>query len=128
MQHHEEFKGKTFQLTGPAEYSYKEVVEFVSDITFRKQPLIDIPLPIANVTGSIFEELINPFLTKDMVAQLQEDVIEIPGTSMLTMKDLDIECASMDKVAFDYLHRFRKGGHFTKVEGYYGKKVFTPNN
>ena len=68
---------------------------------------MDIPLSVANFTGSLIEQTINPFLTHDM----------------LGMKDLNVDCASMDKVAFDYLHRFRLGGHFTKVEGYYGKKV-----
>lgn len=120
---HEEFQGKTFQLAGPAEYSYKEVVEFVADVTFNKPPMVDVPLPLANFTGRLFEQTINPFLTPDMIAQMQEDVVEVPNSGMLTMRDLDIVPQSMDKVAFDYLHRFRAGGHFTKVEGYYGKKV-----
>jgi hypothetical protein len=37
----------------------------------------------------------------------------------LGFEDLNIEPASMDKVAFEYLHRFRKGGHFVLVEGYH---------
>ena len=92
-------------------------------MTNNKPPLVDIPLSVANFTGSLIEQTINPFLTQDMIAQMQEDVVEIPNSDMLGMKDLNVECASMDKVAFDYLHRFRLGGHFTKVEGYYGKKV-----
>jgi hypothetical protein len=35
------------------------------------------------------------------------------------LKDLNIEPMSMDKVAFEYLHRFRQGGHFTLAEGYH---------
>ena len=128
---HEEFRGKTFQLVGPAEYSYKEVVEFVSDVTTQKLPLVDVPLPLATAASKLMELAINPFnsssidylVTPDMIAQMQEDVVEVPNSDMLGMKDLGVEPASMDKVAFDYLHRFRPGGHFTKVEGYYGKKV-----
>jgi NADH dehydrogenase (ubiquinone) 1 alpha subcomplex subunit 9 len=121
-QRNEEFKGKTFQLTGPAEYSYKEVVEFVFDVTQKKRPLVDIPLPLANAAGSVFEQFINPFLSPDMIAQMCEDNVASTDKGLLTMKDLGIEPVSIDRVAFNYLHRFRAGGHFTKVEGYYHQK------
>lgn len=37
----------------------------------------------------------------------------------LGLADLNIEAAAMDRVAFDFLHRFRPGGHFVLVEGYH---------
>jgi hypothetical protein len=120
IQRHREFTGKTFQLAGPAEYTYKEVVEFVHDITSKKVPMIDIPIFIAKATGDLADQLIHPFLTADNVSQMQEDAIESSDPNMLGMKTLGIEPVSMDKVAFGYLHRFRPGGHFVKVQGYYG--------
>lgn len=120
IQRHKEFTGKTFQLAGPAEYTYKEVVEFVHDITSKKVPMIDIPIFIAKATGDLADQLIHPFLTADNVSQMQEDAIESSDPNMLGMKTLGIEPVSMDKVAFGYLHRFRPGGHFVKVQGYYG--------
>ena len=90
------------------------------DITSKKVPMIDIPIPIAKYAGSLSDALIHPFLTEDNVLQMQEDAIELQDTSMLGMKTLGIEPVSMDKVAFGYLHRFRPGGHFVKVQGYYG--------
>ena len=119
FQNHAAYRGKTFQLAGPAEYTYKEVVEFVSDVTTLKKPMVDVPVSLANMTGRFFEETISPLLTTDMIAQLQEDVIAKEGTEFLSLKDLNIEPVSMDKMAFDYLHRFRSGGHFTIVEGYH---------
>ena len=117
VNNHAEYRGQTFQLTGPAEYSMKEVVEFVTDITTVKKPLVDVPESAALLAGKIFQETVMPFLTADHIAQLKEDCVASEGKGLLTLKDLDIEPASMDKVAFDILHRFRPGGHFTIVGG-----------
>ena len=88
-------------------------------MTTVKKPLIDIPLGIANTAGKLLQEIANPFLTQDMIAQLSEDVLPKEDPSLLSLADVGITPASMDKVAFDYLHRFRPGGHFTQVQGYY---------
>ncbi len=119
IQRHEEFAGKTIQLTGPAEYSMKEVVEFVSDLTTLKKPLIDVPLPVAKLAGRLVEQLISPVLTEDMVAQMTEDNVAKTDNNHLTFKDLGIEPCSMDKESFEFMHRFRPGGHFTVVKGYH---------
>ena len=37
----------------------------------------------------------------------------------MNLSDLGIEPVSMDKTAFDFLHRFRKGGHFVLAKGYH---------
>eukprot|EP01032_Pedospumella_encystans_P010139 gene10139-11877_t len=54
---HDEFEGKTFQLVGPAEYSFKEVAEYVSDVTSVKKHLINVPTPLAAKVGSFVEQL-----------------------------------------------------------------------
>jgi hypothetical protein len=84
--------------------------------------MVDIPLPVARTAGYIFEIAIHPFFTRDNVLQMQEDCIEhkVKGERFFTMKDLNIVPSSMDRMAFAYLHRFRPGGHFVKVQGYYG--------
>lgn len=112
------FAGKTFQLVGPNEFSYKEIFEFVTDITTKKKPMIDIPTPIAAAIGKLTQELINPVWTEDFAAQLCEDVLPQEGMGYLGFEDLGITPVTMDKVAFDYLHRYRPGGHFATTEGY----------
>lgn len=104
---------------GPAEYTHKEVYEFVSDVTHLKKPLVDVPLPIARLTGRLCNQFVSPFFTPDNIELLCEDVVARDDPSLKTFSDLGIEPASMDKVAFDYLHRFRRGGHFTMVKGYH---------
>lgn len=120
LQGHDEFKGKTFQLTGPNEYSYKELVEFVADVTMKKDvELVNVPVGAARLAGKFMGELINPWLTKDLVEEMLVDVVAKKDPSLLTLEDLDITPQSLDRLAFDYLSRFRTGGHFKLVQGYH---------
>ncbi len=80
---------------------------------------MDVPAQSAQLVGKITEEFISPFLTTDMVAQLTENVIQLDNSDMLTFAELGVELSSMDRLAFDYLHRFRRGGHFTLAKGYH---------
>jgi hypothetical protein len=59
-QRYEDFKGTNFQFVGPAEYTHKEVVEFVHDIILTKKPLIEVPLKAAQLTGKFTEQFIAP--------------------------------------------------------------------
>ena len=98
----------------------KEVVEFVSDITtLRKAPLVDVPVGAAKLAGRCIEQLVSPVVTEDSVVQSLEDNVPKDDPSLLSFADLGIEPQSMDKVSFDFLHRFRPGGHFSIVEGYH---------
>lgn len=119
LQNFPEYKGKTFQLVGPDEYSYKEVYEFVTDVTTVRKRIVEVSDQLARLAGRGVEQGINPFFTEDMVNQLLEDVVAQEGVGYLGFSDLGIKPTSMDKVSFDFLHRYRPGGHFTKVEGYY---------
>jgi len=119
VQGYDLYAGKTVQLAGPAEYTYKEVAEFVSDVISRRKPLVDVPVSVASTVGRLVEELVNPVLTRDMVAQMTENVLPHNNPEWLNITDLGIEPASMDRVSFEFLHRFRKGGHFTLVQGYH---------
>ena len=106
-------------MVGPAQYSYKEVVEFITDVTTVKKPLIDIPVSVAKLVGNILDQTIGPILTADLVDQMLVDVTATQNTDVLRLQDLGIEATPMDKQAFDYLHRFRPGGHFMTVQGYH---------
>ena len=107
---------------GPDQYSYKELVELVADITMKKDvELVDVPVSVARLAGKFMGELINPWLTKDLVEEMLVDVVEKSDPTLLSLKDLDITPQSVDRLAFDYLSRFRSGGHFKLVQGYHGK-------
>mmetsp|Transcript_33334 Transcript_33334/g.33950 ORF Transcript_33334/g.33950 Transcript_33334/m.33950 type:complete len:368 (-) Transcript_33334:174-1277(-) len=120
IRNHEMFEGKTFEMAGPAEYTYKEVVELVADITTVKTPLVDVPVPIANLVGSFLEQTIMPAFTTDLLKQMQYDVVASHSNDrQRNLKFLGIEPTPMDKIAFEYMHRFRPGGHFKLVQGYH---------
>lgn len=119
MQNYEVYQGRDFQLVGPAVYSYRELAEFVSDVTLMDPVLIDMPLPVARLASAVANQLISPVGSVDMVQQMLEDVVEKSDPNLLGLKDLGIEPTSLDQVAFDYLARFRKGGHFRLVQGYH---------
>jgi NADH dehydrogenase (ubiquinone) 1 alpha subcomplex subunit 9 len=116
----DEHRGKVFQFSGPADYTYKEIAEFVQDVILTRKPLIDFPVSTAELAGTVIEQLISPVWTKDMTAQVLEDVVpDKMGAEFASFKDLNVAPESMDRLAFDYLHRFRKGGHFALVKGYH---------
>lgn len=107
---------------GPDEYSYKELVEFVADVTMKYDvELIDVPVGVAKVAGKFMGELINPWLTKDLVEEMLVDVVAKKDPNLLTFSDLDVTPQSLDRLAFDWLSRFRTGGHFKLAQGYHGK-------
>ena len=89
------------------------------DVTTVKKLLVDIPEFVASAAGKFLNETIEPLLTQDQVIQMKEDCVLKNDKSLKTLHDLGIEPSSLDKYAFDFLHRFRPGGHFAQVEGYH---------
>lgn len=119
VQRNSEFQGATFELAGPAEYTYREIVEFVQDVATVSKPIVAMPEGAARFTGRLLNNMIEPWLTEDKVAKLYEDCVPSGAAEVKTLADLHIEPNSMDKYAFDFLHRFRPGGHFAMVQGYH---------
>jgi NADH dehydrogenase (ubiquinone) 1 alpha subcomplex subunit 9 len=89
------------------------------DVTTLHKPLREIPMPVAQLVAKGFALFPSPPLTTDALMHLTEDNVARTDANLLSLSDLGIEATSMEKVAFDYLHRFRAGGHFTAVKGYY---------
>lgn len=118
-QNYEAYEGRDFQLVGPAQYSLKELAEFVADVTLLDPVLFDVPVPVAKFAGSLANQLMAPVLSPDMVEQMLTDVVAKEDPRLLGFEELDLSTTSVDKVAFDYLARFRRGGHFRLVQGYH---------
>lgn len=101
------------------EYTHREVAKFVQDVIMREKICLEVPEEAARLFGRVVQELVSPIFTVDMVGQILEDNILSPKDGVLTFNDLGITPSRMDRHAFDYLHRFRKGGHFTLARGYH---------
>jgi NADH dehydrogenase (ubiquinone) 1 alpha subcomplex subunit 9 len=71
-------------------------------------------------------------LTPDLVDLMSEDYLpemtaegyasQLQGGKVFTMENLGVSATPIEKVAFKYLHRFRKGGHFILAEGYHSDR------
>eukprot|EP00602_Paraphysomonas_sp_CaronLab_P005535 CAMPEP_0185025088 /NCGR_PEP_ID=MMETSP1103-20130426/8182_1 /TAXON_ID=36769 /ORGANISM="Paraphysomonas bandaiensis, Strain Caron Lab Isolate" /LENGTH=381 /DNA_ID=CAMNT_0027558209 /DNA_START=57 /DNA_END=1202 /DNA_ORIENTATION=+ len=114
-----DFEGKTFQLAGPDVYTYREVVEFVADITGRRVNMFDCPTVLHNLRAFLIDLGIEPIVNPDMIKRMSEDNILIEDPNLLTFADLGMKPLSMEEESFNYLATYREGGHFKMVEGYY---------
>lgn len=128
----EKFEGRTVDCFGPSDYTYRELAEFVYDITQQNPSMVNVPNEtfgkVVNLAGppAIFGK---PMVTEDMVHLWNEDFIptktqeeydaEPSMTKNFTMKDFGIDPVPIEKIAFNYLHRFRDGGHFAIEKGYH---------
>ncbi len=108
--------GQTYELGGPAVWSFRDILEYILRETGRDRMLAPLPFPIARIVGSLAQMTaligIAPVLTKDQVAMLESDNVVAPGAR--TLADLGIEPTGLEAIAPSYLWRYRKGGQFAE--------------
>jgi NADH dehydrogenase len=108
--------GKTFELGGPAIYSFRDVLQEVLVQTGRRRGLIRLPFPVAALIGKLCQPIamltpIAPPLTSDQVELLKSDNVadqDLPGLAELGVTSP----ATVEAILPTYLYRFRKGGQF----------------
>ncbi|KSB88976.1 3-beta hydroxysteroid dehydrogenase [Caulobacter vibrioides] len=109
-------QGQTFELGGPAVYTFKELLELVLTETGRARVLAPLPWPIASLVGKLGDIQASllplaPPLTTDQVALLKAgDNVVAPGAKGLS--DLGIVPTAVEAVVPSYLYRYRKGGQY----------------
>jgi uncharacterized protein YbjT (DUF2867 family) len=123
------FEGRRVDCFGPQDYSYSELAKFVYDITGQEPTLSEVPNQVVKYGANVLQYEGNPMLTPDLVDLWSEDYLpemtaegyetQVHKNKVYTMKDLGVESTPIEKIAFKYLHRFRKGGHFILAEGYH---------
>lgn len=109
--------GRTYELGGPAVYSFEEVLKLVLRETGRSRALLPVPFPIARALGSALELTglvgLTPPLTRDQVLMLERDNVVAEGVDGLAA--LDIQPTGVEAIAPSYLWRYRKGGQFAEA-------------
>lgn len=115
----EDMAGRTLELAGPADFTRKEIMEFVYDTTRQMTPIVPVPKEIMAMMAMIGDQMPEPYLTPDDVNLQLEDQVLVPKEGIVTLKDLGIQATPVENKAFQYLHRFRKAGHFVNAEGYH---------
>ncbi|PVM85943.1 complex I NDUFA9 subunit family protein [Caulobacter endophyticus] len=109
-------EGQTFELGGPAVYTFKELLQLVLTETGRARVLAPLPWPIAGLVGKLGDIQASllplaPPLTTDQVALLKAgDNVVAPGAKGLA--DLGILPTAVEAVVPSYLYRYRKGGQY----------------
>jgi NADH dehydrogenase (ubiquinone) 1 alpha subcomplex subunit 9 len=92
-------------------------------INMQDRSIATYPAAVWKLIGAGCDQLMHPSITYDEVLQMTEDNVQREDSSLMTFADLGIEPTTMERVAFDYLHRFRVGGHFKVVQGYHTKDI-----
>mmetsp|Transcript_31578 Transcript_31578/g.46598 ORF Transcript_31578/g.46598 Transcript_31578/m.46598 type:complete len:386 (-) Transcript_31578:1059-2216(-) len=126
----EKFEGKQVDCFGPSDYTYAELMEFVLDVTLIEDARVwNVPKQYAKMAAEVLQYQRDPPFTPDLVELMSEDYLptmtadgynnQKGADKIFTMEDLGVESTPIEKVAFNYLHRWRKGGHFTEATGYH---------
>jgi len=101
---------KIYELGGPENYSFKELMEILLTEIKKKRFLVPIPFGFAKFQSYFLQMMPNPLLTPDQVELLKHSNVvtgEFP-----TLKDLGITGTHIQSILPKYIYRFRTGGQF----------------
>ncbi len=101
---------KIYELGGPENYSFEELMEILLREIKKKRFLISIPYGFAKFQSYFLQMLPNPLLTPDQVELLKHNNIVSGDHS--TLKELGITGTSIESILPKYIYRFRAGGQF----------------
>jgi uncharacterized protein YbjT (DUF2867 family) len=106
--------GRTYELGGPDQRSFKELMQFVLATIERRRLLVPIPFELAKLQALILQYLPKPLLTPDQVELLRVDnvVSEQAQRDGRTLQGLGIDPVTFASIVPSYLWRFRKSGQF----------------
>ncbi len=104
------FESKIYELGGPENYSFKELMNILLTEIKKKRFLLPIPFSVARFQSYFLQMLPNPLLTPDQVEMLKYNNI-VTGERP-TLKDLGITGTTIQSILPKYIYRFRTGGQF----------------
>lgn len=96
--------GHTYELGGPKIYTFREILEYIMQLTGRQRLLVPIPFSIASLMGLIGEILPTPPLTRDQVRLLKYDNVVHPSSE--NFSHLGISPTAVEMIVPEYLGRF----------------------
>lgn len=112
-------KGRTFELGGPAIYSFSELMQIMLEVIERKRILVPIPFAIAELMGFAGQAVgrLTPWappITVDQVRLLKRDnVVGVSGEPDIgALEDFGFQPRALEPIIPVYLERFRKYGQF----------------
>lgn len=103
-------KPKIYELDGPENYSFKELMEILLTEIKKKRFLMPIPFWVAKFQSYFLQMMPSPLLTPDQVEMLKYN--NTVSGKHSTLKDLGITGTTIQSVLPKYIYRFRSGGQF----------------
>ena len=104
------YEPKIYELGGPENYSFKELMNILLTEIKKKRFLLPIPFSAARFQSYFLQMLPNPLLTPDQVELLKYNNIVTGEYPVL--KDLGIAGTTIQSILPKYIYRFRTGGQF----------------
>ena len=122
-------KGQTYELAGPAVYSFRELMELVLKEIRRKRVLVPVPFSVAGVLGKVGDLQAGahgviglippPPITADQVELLRSD--NVPSGDLPGLAELGVQATAVEPILPTYLYRYRRGGQFADIMAEAGK-------
>jgi NADH dehydrogenase len=107
-------EGLTYELGGPAVYSFKQLLEMILVETGRNRVLAPIPWFAASLIGKVGDlSPLTPPLTSDQVESLKSD--NVAGNGLPGLAEAGVIPTAVESVVPSYLYRYRKGGQYAEV-------------
>jgi len=110
--------GQTYELGGPARFTFRELMQLMLAETHRRRLLLPLPFGVAGLIGKGGDLIaglgLKPPLTADQVEMLRADNVasgKAPG-----LAELGITPVTLEAVLPTYLYRYRRGGQFADQE------------
>jgi uncharacterized protein YbjT (DUF2867 family) len=109
--------GATYELGGPAAFSFRELMQIVLAETQRRRFLLPLPFAAARLMGAagdLVAGIVPPPISADQVELLKTDNVvsgQYPG-----LAELGITPTTLEAVLPTYLYRYRKGGQYADQE------------
>jgi NADH dehydrogenase len=105
--------GGAFELGGPCRYSFRQLLEYILEVTCRSRVMVPLPFAMASFAGFFLGMLPNPLLTVDQVQLLKNDnIVKGDDKSIGVLSDLGVEARSIEAIVPTYLERYRRHGQF----------------
>ena len=112
---------KIIECVGPEEITFKEILQRLLKLINKKRILIPLPLPIAEISASLFEIMPNPILTRDQLRLLKYDNI-LSGKYKSNFEMGIPSIRYFDNEVKKYAYMWRDGGQFS-TEKYKKQKI-----
>lgn len=102
----DETRGQVYELAGSQVYSFKQILQYILQVTGKHRWLMPLPFALASLIGAVGEWLPVPPLTRDQVRLLKYNNVATPGAPGFAQ--LGITPTAVEMVVPEYLGRYSK--------------------